>query len=148
MIIRIKRNLDPLHVIGKLTIDEEPFEAVTLEHPTRPVKIDGKTGIPLGEYELKPRRAGEIYEKYCKKFKCDHPIIWLQNVPGFQYVYIHIGNYIKDSLGCILIGRNWQFNGSERMILDSTATYLLFHKLVSAAWDRQETVTLKITRLP
>ena len=57
-------------------------------------KIKGKTAIPLGIYDMtrypSPRNRRIV------------PL--LQNVPGFEYVEIHVGNFVHDTAGCILIG--------------------------------------------
>ena len=33
-------------------------------------------------------------------------MLWLQDVEGFEWVYIHIGNTDNDSLGCILVNNS------------------------------------------
>ena len=44
----------------------------------------------------------------------------LQAVPGRFRIQIHIGNWIKDSLGCILVGTEMSSSGGDRaMILSS-----------------------------
>ena len=92
----------------------------TLEDPLRPVKIDGISAIPAGTYELKLRNEGTKTKHYAKKFPDMHKgMIWLQNVPGFTYVYIHIGNYPTDTEGCILVG----MRAKQRMIQSSTDAY-------------------------
>ena len=90
---------------GKLYINEQ-YVCETLEDVCRDFNLDGDlndpgekkvygfTAIPAGVYKLK------IYQS--PKFK--RKLFWLQNVPGFEYVLIHNGNFIKDTLGCILVG--------------------------------------------
>jgi len=147
MMISIERTY-PLEtgIIGLLRVNSSSFVWYALEHPPRAEKIEKKTGIPLGKYELLPRREGGVYEKYCERFKRDHPVIWLQNVPGFEYVYIHIGNKVEDSEGCILVGKSfielqpkagWYLKNSE-------AGYLQLHRIISEAWAQKEKVTLNI----
>lgn len=53
------------------------------------------TAIPYGTYEIKTR----VWQKHQKL------VPWLQNVPGYEYVYIHWGNWAKDTDGCILVGQ-------------------------------------------
>ena len=44
----------------------------------------------------------------------------LQAVPGRSRIQIHFGNYIRDSLGCILVGTEMSSSGGDRaMILSS-----------------------------
>jgi len=50
----------------------------------------------------------------------DHSMgIWLQNVPGFKYIYIHCGNDDDDTDGCILVGSYLRLN----KVLNSRSTY-------------------------
>ena len=60
------------------------------------VKIYGKTAIPAGRYEL------EI--TYSPHFKRD--VVMLKNVVGFDRIYIHGGNTVEDTLGCLLFAQN------------------------------------------
>lgn len=58
------------------------------------VKVMGKTAIPFGEYR--------ITLEYSPKFKRTLP--YLNNVPHFTGILIHVGNTPKDTAGCILVG--------------------------------------------
>lgn len=59
-------------------------------------KIYGRTAIPAGDYY--------INVTYSPKFSRDLPLI--MGVKGFQNIRIHSGNTEKDSLGCIIVGKN------------------------------------------
>ncbi|NLI41980.1 MAG: hypothetical protein GX421_12535 [Caldisericales bacterium] len=130
--------------MGELLLDGIR-QCVTLEWITREQKLPGKTGIPAGKYQLLPRRAGEMHRLYSNRFHCNHPMIWLQDVPGFEYVYIHIGNGLSDSKGCILVGttssRNYDANYYLR---NSYVAYVPLHKAIAAAWGREEEVWLEV----
>jgi hypothetical protein len=69
--------------------------------------------IPEGTYQAKVA--------YSPKHKRN--LYWLQNVPGRGSVEIHIGNLVKDTLGCILLGssRSSKRNAvySSRLAFDS-----------------------------
>jgi hypothetical protein len=96
----------PISTIGELTIKDNVFKCVTLEdvdrnlHSEMPlaaiksIKIAKKTAIPTGRYE--------VSFIYSDRFKCTMP--WLMNVPGFDRIYLHIGNFAGDTEGCILVG--------------------------------------------
>lgn len=57
-------------------------------------KTLGKTAIPEGTYKVEMR--------YSTKFKTQMPFV--QNVPHFDGIMLHVGNSVRDSRGCILIG--------------------------------------------
>ena len=94
--------------IGELSIDGK-FECYTLEDVERESKIYGKTAIPKGTYE--------IVMTMSNRFKIVLPL--LLNVPNFEGVRIHAGNYAKDTEGCILLGQNRSidFIGNSKMAL-------------------------------
>lgn len=52
-----------------------------------------------------------------------HPNTWeLQNVPGRSEILIHTGNTIKDTKGCILVGKSFGWIDSEQAVTESNAT--------------------------
>jgi hypothetical protein len=90
--------------LGGLSIDGR-FCCFTLEDEGREVKVPGETRIPAGTYDIKLRAEGKLHAKYVAKFPAEHRgVLWLQDVPGFEWVYIHVGNTDDDTLGCILVG--------------------------------------------
>ena len=68
-------------------------------------------------------------------------MLWLQEVPNFTNILIHIGNTIKDTMGCILIGMEAE---GEDLILRSTTAYVRFYRHVVEAFERNENVYIKI----
>lgn len=59
-------------------------------------KVYAETAIPYGAYK--------VIISYSSKFKKNLPL--LCKVKGFEGIRIHSGNTAKDSLGCILVGKN------------------------------------------
>lgn len=80
--------------IGELYVDGK-FECYTLEDVERKEKIYAKTAIPKGTYQ--------VIMTMSNRFKKLMPL--LLNVPNFEGVRIHTGNYAKDTEGCILLGK-------------------------------------------
>ena len=98
MKIEIKRDIKGnTYTAGKMYVDGRHF-ADTLEPRaidwSKEEKTLGKTAIPEGTYKVEMR--------YSTKFKTQMP--YVQNVPHFDGIMLHVGNSVRDSRGCILIG--------------------------------------------
>lgn len=79
------------------------FLCFTVEDTYRQEKVKHQTRIPAGVYEIKLRKEGSFHDKYRKKFPFHKGMLWLQNVPNFEFILIHLGNTSDDSSGCILV---------------------------------------------
>lgn len=82
-------------------------------------KIYGETAIPKGKYI--------VTMDYSPKYKRAMPHV--MNVKGFSGIRIHSGNTAKDSLGCILLGKNDKVG----WISNSRATCAEFERRLIAA---------------
>lgn len=108
--------------IGLLCIGKTKY--ATLEDEVRDAKIYGETAIPAGTYEIKLRTAGGKTLQYARRFPDMHKgMLWLQDVPGFSWVYIHIGNFPEDTEGCILVGTNAGTNHINNSRVAYTSIY-------------------------
>jgi hypothetical protein len=106
------------------------FQCATMEDGHRDVKVKGKTRIPAGTYKIKLRNEGTLTQKYAQKFPDIHKgMLWLQNVPGFEYIYIHLGNTAEHSEGCILVGNSINYDTGFQG--DSVAAYKSLYALIS-----------------
>ena len=86
--------------------DKRKFLCFTLEDEFREVKISGETRIPAGTYNITLRTEGGFNQRYNDKFGTDFNkgMLWVRDVPGFEYILIHIGNTDDDTAGCLLVG--------------------------------------------
>lgn len=128
------------YTIGKLYINDQYF-CDTLEDTDRSLtqsmteqqikskKVYGETAIPTGTYR--------IIISYSNRFKKQMPL--LLNVPGFSGIRIHTGNTEKDSLGCILVGKN----KAVGKVLESRDTYNKLFSILQKA-DKKETIKITI----
>lgn len=130
------------HTTGLLQLGVHVF--TTLEDAFHSPKVAGKTRIPQGTYDLDLRTTSPMAARYAERFGKTHQgMIWLKNVPWFEFVYIHIGNDEDDTDGCILVGQT--VDPQEGFVGNSVNAYKELYPLIMAAMDRNERVTLTIT---
>lgn len=127
--------------IGKLYVNDE-FFCHTLEDPGRKKKIWGKTCIWTGKYIVKLRKVGLFNNRYKKRFPNMHGgMLHITGVKQFKYILIHIGNFPKDTHGCVLVGSGY---GTD-FITGSTNAYKKLYPIVLRAFEDGEDVTIEIT---
>lgn len=142
MKLKVKRNPSKeTFTTGKLSIDGKHI-CYTLEDEKREVKVIHETRIPEGLYEIKLRTFGGHHEKYKVKFPFHKGMLWLQNVPNFKDILIHIGNTEKDTSGCILIGKT--VDEVKGTVGQSTVAYTELYKIVEAELSKGNKVFIEI----
>ena len=137
--------------LGKLWLMTDmgrELQCFTLEDEERDEKIPGETAIPIGTYEIRLRTEGGMHEKYLRKFmELPHQgMLHLQNVPDFEWVYLHIGNTDDDTLGCPLVGSIPAVGATgEFVVYQSTAAYRAVYPALAGALSDGERVVLQVT---
>jgi hypothetical protein len=88
------------------------FLCYTLEDEQRDVKVWGETRIPAGTYKLKLRTVGGFHTRYLSRYGADFHkgMIWVQDVPGFEFILWHAGNTDENTAGCLLLGNSQESN--------------------------------------
>ncbi len=139
-VIAVKKT--PVSTISKLFINDK-FECYVLEDTDRglskdmslskilSIKVPSQTAIPSGTYN--------VIIDFSNRFKCEMPLI--QNVPGYEGIRIHSGNYPKDTEGCLLLGTQL---GVDEVLFSRIAFSSFFTKLQKAL--KTEKVSLSIIR--
>jgi hypothetical protein len=80
------------------------FLAYTLEDEFREKKVSAETRIPEGTYDVTLRTEGGFHSRYAAKFGDFHKgMLWVRDVPGFEYILIHTGNTDEHTEGCLLV---------------------------------------------
>jgi hypothetical protein len=123
-------------VFGVLTDKDSDYTAITLEHA-----FEGQPGvfkpiIPAGDYT-------------CQRYfspKHGYDVFLVCDVPGHTYVEIHIGDFNKDSDGCVLLGQGTSIDtDGARMLTKST---LAFRQFMELQQDINEFELTVIDQLP
>ena len=118
MKLELKRvGISDTYTIGKLFIDDVYF-CDTIEDKDRgllqtmskaeidKIKVKGETAIPKGTYNVNMNRVSPRFSKVKQYNFIQGKLPYLESVPGYEGVLIHIGNTSKDTEGCILVGKN------------------------------------------
>lgn len=136
--------------IGSLYIEKEKF-CDTLEPVDRGLdarykrevleaaKVKGETAIPTGEYKLSIDIVSKKNEGHKKYAFCNYKLPRLLDVPCFDGVLIHIGNFIFDTEGCILVG---DYDGNNCLSSSSQVFQALYKHLL----EDSRHLTIKIER--
>lgn len=134
---------DTLGILFDVT-NGRKFLCFTLEDEVRPNKVKGETRIPAGTYEVKLRSEGTLHEQYKLKFPDMHKgMLWVTNVPSFEYILIHIGNTDIDTDGCLLVGEGTYENiGNKGSLTNSTAAYKQIYPPIAYAISKGERVEI------
>lgn len=107
------------------------FQCFTLEDPHQAEKIYGRTRIQAGAYEVKVRTVGGFHARYGKKYDWHKGMLQIADVPGFEFILVHIGNSAKDTEGCLLVGEQCSIDYLHGgTIQRSAAAYSSLYKTV------------------
>ena len=141
----------PSYTIGKLYIDGE-YLCDTIEDKDRNLyqgmdlklikqkKVYGETAIPYGRYKVTLKVQSPKFAATKQYEKCQGYIPRLEKVPGFEGILVHIGNYAKDSYGCILLGEN-KVKGA---VVNSTTWFWKFYDILKKADDEGKDIYLTV----
>jgi hypothetical protein len=109
-----------------------------------------ETCIPEGTYKIKLRTVGGFNERYTTKYPTFHRgMLWIQDVPGFEYILIHQGNTDEHTSGCLIVGDSQQdldvnFNG---MVGSSANAYKKLYPKISAQLLAGNEVTIEYSKI-
>ena len=128
-----------------VTAEEHKFLCYTLEDQAQTQKVYGETRIPAGLYEVKLRTVGGKHAAYAAKYGAMHKgMLWLQDVPGFEFILIHVGNTDDDTEGCLLVGDSAVENVvGEGSIGSSVNAYKRIYPPIAESIARGEKVTIR-----
>jgi hypothetical protein len=121
------------------------FLCYTLEDEAREKKVAGETRIPAGTYNITLRTVGGFHGRYATKYGEMHKgMLWVRDVPGFEYILIHTGNTDEHTAGCLLLGDSQQsnFGSSNGFIGSSVTAYKRVYPFIQKALSSGEQVSI------
>jgi hypothetical protein len=147
MLLKVQRVIhDNESTLGKLYVDGK-FICHTLEDEPRTEKVKGETRIPAGKYRVTLRTEGGFHQRYVARFGAafHKGMLWVRDVPGFEWILIHLGNTEQDTDGCILVGMTVRPNGrGGGEIAGSEIAYRALYPVVRDALLRKEPVDIEV----
>ena len=144
-VLRISSQADSTNGILFDVTEGRKFLCYTLEDEHRSEKIKGETRIPAGTYKITLRTVGGFHTRYTAKYGEMHKgMLWVRDVPGFEYILIHTGNTDEHTAGCLLVGSSQQENLSkgDGFIGASGTAYKKIYPSIAAALEAGEEVTI------
>lgn len=142
--------------IGELSINGK-FFCYTLEDKDRGltdkmseseikrIKVNGATAIPTGTYILDMNTISPRFSEKGSKsqyISIGNKLPLLLNVKGFLGILFHIGNYITDTDGCLLVGS--YYNKDKGTISDSKNTFFELYEILADAEKQGKEIKVTI----
>jgi len=121
------------------------FLCYTLEDEHRDEKVMGETRVPSGTYKITLRKTGGFHGRYSKKYGEMHKgMLWVRDVPNFEYILIHTGNTDEHTAGCLIVGDSQQanFGDSNGFVGSSVNAYKRIYPKIAKALEEGEEVTI------
>jgi len=143
-----------LGALFKLGTDEKgvthKFLCFTLEDEHREKKVMHDTRIPAGRYRITLRTVGGFHAKTLAKYGAGFHkgMLWVRDVPGFEYILIHTGNTDDHTSGCILVGDSSQQNLTKDGFIGASGdAYKRIYPAIAAALEAGQEVWISIVDL-
>lgn len=151
LLIVERYDFEPDWTIGRLLINKVK-DGFVVEDQIRKIgqpKVHGETAIPFGRYALSFRQSPKFSAKFLwsdahKKLVWatqranfpeitdfrDHDLIWLKDVPNFQFILVHWGNTDKDTEGCLIVGAKLGMVEGREGVVESRVYYQKMYERV------------------
>lgn len=115
---------------------------VGVEDEKREVKVKGETCIKANIYPLGLRYSPKFSKEYfvdkdgylnhtkTDRFNKEHEMIWVMNVPLFEFILIHWGNTDDDTDGCYIVGKDFATFDKQKGVSASRVTYIEIYPVI------------------
>ena len=147
-VLRISSQADSTSgILFDITDNKRKFLCYTVEDEYRAVKVKHETRIPAGMYQLTLRSEGGFHSRYTAKYGADwhKGMIYVNNVPGFEYILWHTGNTDESTSGCLILGDSQTSNlvQADGFVGSSVNSYKKVYPIVRDAILSGEKVLVK-----
>ena len=143
--------------IGELFINGKHFcytledvdRGLTADMPLatiKKLKVAGETCIPAGTYVIDMNTVSPKYQSRGQNStyaKIGFKLPRLLNVPGYEGVLMHIGNYPKDTEGCLLVAEGIASSGEA--VNNSSSAFWALYKELEKAHKNGQRITITIS---
>ena len=149
-VLRFSSQKDSTNGILFDVTDGRKFLCYTLEDEHRDVKEYGETPVPAGTYNVTLRTVGGFHGRYTKKYGEMHKgMLWVREVPNFEYILIHTGNTDEHTAGCLLLGDSQQtnFGSSNGFVGSSVNAYKRVYPAIAEVLENGGDVTITYTNV-
>ena len=149
-VLRISSQVDSTNgILFDISNGKREFLCYTLEDEHRDEKVMKETRIPAGTYNITLRTAGGFHSRYIKKYGNMHKgMLWVRDVPGFEYILIHTGNTDEHTAGCLLVGDTQSQNvtkSKDGFVGASVDAYKRIYPPIAKALEEGKKVTITYT---
>tara|TARA_R100000908_G_scaffold60929_1_gene38606 strand:+ start:414 stop:881 length:468 start_codon:yes stop_codon:yes gene_type:complete len=145
-VLRFSSQKDSTNGILFDVTEDRKFLAYTLEDEHREEKVMSETRIPAGTYKITLRTVGGFHGRYEKKYGEMHKgMLWVRDVPNFEYILIHTGNTDEHTAGCLLVGdtQNQNITKSKSGFIGSSVdAYKRIYPPIASALERGDDVEI------
>lgn len=135
-LVRLSTRVDKQPKAGFLKLNGEPYFA-TLEPPFN-LFLDQFPCIPTGTYVCK-----KVYDRKTTGGLFIPITFEITNVPQRSGILFHIGNYAKDTRGCVLLGMQFGRLNDQISLVESRVAFEKFVKMT----DKDKEFELKVIQV-
>lgn len=147
------------YTLSEMSINGK-YACVGVEDAYNEKKIHGETRIPRGIYKVGKRFSPKFskyfmmcphtfeivgigdYNPLIHKGYVQHELLWIMDIPGYQYVLIHWGNTAKDTEGCYIVGTRFSTFSAIKGVSASKQAYMTIYPKIMRALHSGEDVTI------
>jgi Family of unknown function (DUF5675) len=118
------------------------FQCYLLEDAIRLIKVKKETALFAGKWTMRLNTEGAMNQEYAKRFPVLHKGMIEILTDQFQSTYIHIGNFIRHTEGCPLVGTTYNVDEKDKqnfMVSESERAYKFVYPVLLSLIEKGDT---------